>query len=295
MWRYSIVLGLVCFSVASLAQTQKHFRVESDRSFKVVALDYSASSGTCYMGPGETEEPLAVYSSRDIEDFNYSFDKSTNNGVMDITLSLEEKNTQSFSQSISSKVFDKSSEVDNVWKVFLAEDLPYELDLTFGIGTAFIDLSGISVKTMSIQTGSADVNVGYLSSFSNPIEMEEMVVKVDLGNLNVRQLYKTKAKTVTAEVGFGNMLLDFTEAPEVASHVKASVGAGNLEILIPRFDCPIIIKVKSSMLCDVKLTKSFREIKEDVFVNESYDEDADNLLEFDVDVAMGNIVFREKK
>ena len=295
MWRYSIVLGLVCISVASLAQTQKHFRVESDRSFKVVALDYSASSGICYMGLGETEEPLAVYSSRDIEDFNYSFNKNTNNGVMDITLSLEEKNTQSFSQSISSKVFDKSDEVDNVWKVFLAEDLPYVLDLTYGIGTAFIDLSGISVKKMSVHTGSADVNVGYLSSFSNPIEMEEMEVKVDLGNLNVRQLYKSKAKTVTAEVGFGNMLLDFTEAPEFASHVKASVGAGNLEILIPRYDCPIIIKVKSSMLCDVKLTKSFREIKEDVFVNESYDEDADNLLRFEVDVAMGNIVFREKK
>ena len=296
MWRYSLLLGLVCITVIPVvAQTQKHFRVESNRSYKIISLDYSASSGVCYMGPGESEEPLAVYSSKDIEDFNYSFDKNSNNGNMAITLKLEEKNTQSFSQSISSRVFDESKDEENIWKVFLSEEIPYRLDLTYGIGAAYIDLSGISVEELKVHTGSADVNIGYLTSFSNPIEMEKMFVKVDLGNVNVRQLYKAQAKEIVAEVGFGNMLLDLAETPTVSSHIKASVGAGNLEILIPRYGCPIIIKVKSSMLCDMKLTKSFREIEDDVFVNEDYDEDAENLLKFDVDVALGNIIFKEKK
>ena len=296
MWRNSLLLGLVCVTVTSVvAQSQKHFRVENSRSYKVISLNYSASSGVCYLGPGDSEEPLAVYSSKDIEDFNYSFDKNTNNGNMTITLKLEEKNTQSFSQSISSRVFDKTNDEENIWKVFLSPEVPYQLDLTYGIGAAYIDLSGISVEELKVRTGSADVNIGYLTSFANPIKMEKMFIKVDLGNVSVRQLYKARASEIVAEVGFGNMLLDLAEAPVESSHVKASVGAGNLEILIPRYDCPIIIRVKSSMLCDVRLSKSFREIEDDVFVNDDYDADADNLLRFDVDVALGNIIFKEKK
>lgn len=282
-------------SVAVVAQTQQHFKVESSRSYKVISLNYSASSGVCYMGPGETGDPLSVYSSKDIEDFNYSFDKNSNNGNMAINLELEEKNKQSFSQSISSRVFENNNEEENVWKVFLTEEVPYRLNLNYGIGAAFIDLSGLSVERLKVHTGSANVNIGYLTSFANPIEMKEMFVKVDLGNVKVRQLYKARAKKIIAEVGFGNMLLDLAETPTIASHIRASVGAGTLEILIPKSDCPIIIHVKSSMLCDVKLTKSFIEIEDNVFVNADYDEDADNLLRFDVDVALGNIIFKEKK
>lgn len=295
MWRYSLLLGLVFLGGIGIAQPQEHFRIENSREYKSISLNYTASSGTCYLGAGKTDEPLSVHSARDIEDFNHRFNKNLNNGELDIKLKLEEKNTQSFSQSISSKMFDKSEESSNIWKVFLTEDLPYDLDLKYGIGTAFIDLSGISVRRMKIQTGSADVNVNYLSSFANPIEMEELFVKVDLGNVNIRQLIKTKARKVTAEVGFGNLLLDLSELSEKSCDVRASVGAGNLEILIPKSGSAILVKVKSSMLCDVRLTKSFREIEEDVFVNEDYDEDAENLVTFDVDVAMGNIIFKEKK
>ncbi|VAW26896.1 hypothetical protein MNBD_BACTEROID06-1003, partial [hydrothermal vent metagenome] len=120
-------------------------------------------------------------------------------------------------------------------------------------------------------------------------------VKVDLGNIVVRKLYMSRAKYVYAEVGFGNMLLDLTETPTVASQVKASVGAGTLEILIPKNDCSVIIKIKNTMLCNVHLTKSFREISNNVYVNEEYDESATNQLTFDVDVSLGNIIFKEKR
>ena len=49
------------------------------------------------------------------------------------------------------------------------------------------------------------------------------------------------------------------------------------------------------MLCDVKLTKSFRELEDNVFINMDIDEDSDNMLEFDVDVSFGSIIFKEKK
>lgn len=289
------MLGLVCLAGSSKAQVTKHFKIENNNRYKTVTLNYTSSSGACYVGPGESDEPIAVYSDRDIDDFNHSFDKSTYNNSLEINLSIEAKNRQTFSQSISSKVFRGEKPTDNTWKVFLTEDIPYNLNLNYGIGEAFIDLSDIKVNRFNVKTGSADVNIGYLTDMPNPIVMDTFNVKVDLGNVVVRKLYMARAENVKAEVGFGSMLLDLSEAPSVPSHVRASVGAGSMEILIPKSDCSVVVKIKDSMLCDVRLTKSFREISDNVYVNEEYDEDSDNQLSFDVDVSLGSITFKEKR
>jgi hypothetical protein len=295
MWRYFFYLALVCVVSSSTAQVQKHFKIEHNSRYKSVTLNYGSSSGICYISPGESDEPIAVYSDRDIDEFNHTFNKSTYNNDLEINLDLEDKNRQTFSQSISNKVFSNTSPEDNTWKVFLTEDIPYDLNLIFGVGEAYIDLSGIKVDKFSVRTGSADVNIGYLTNMPNPVVMDTFNVKVDLGNVVVRKLYMSRAQYINAEVGFGTMQLDLTEPPSVPSEVKASVGAGTLEIFIPKNDCSVLIKIKDSMLCDVRLTRSFREISDNVFVNEEYDENASNQLVFEVDVSLGNIIFKEKR
>lgn len=289
------MVGVVCLAGSSTAQVQKHFKIENNSRYQAVTLNYTSSSGVCYVSPGESDEPIAVYSDRDIDEFNHSFNKSTNNNSLEIDLAIEAKNKQTFSQSISSKVFRGEKPQDNTWKVFLTEDIPYNLNLNYGVGEAYVDLSALKVNRFHVRTGSADINIGYLTDMPNPIVMDTFNVKVDLGNVVVRKLYMARAENVKAEVGFGSMMLDLAEPPSVPSHVKASVGAGSMEILIPKSDCSIIVRIKDSMLCDVRLTKSFREISDNVYVNELYDEDSDNQLSFDVDVSLGSITFKEKR
>lgn len=291
---FPIFFGMVG-STFSFAQETKHFRVENDKNYQTITLNYSTSSGICYLALGESQDAISVFSSRDIDEFNHSFNKNPQGDNLQVKLSLDEKNNESFSQSISNKVFADSKPEDNIWKVILVEDIPYNLNLTYGIGTAFIDLAGLSVSNLSVKTGSADVNIGYLSSMPNTIEMDTMAIKVDLGNVNIRQIYQANVNNIIAEVGFGNMLLDMSEPIENSCKVSASVGAGTMEIMIPKSDAPILVKVKKSLLCDVNLTKSFKEISDNIFVNEAYLEDADNLLEFEVDVSFGSIIFKEKR
>jgi len=290
-----LLVGLVCASSALHAQVSKHFRVEQDRNYRSITLNYNTSSGICYLAQGESQDPLGVYSVRDIDDFNHSFDKNEVDGNLRIDLTLHEKNNQGISQSISDKVFSNADPDENIWKVLLTEDVAYNLNLTYGIGAAFIDLAGLSVQNLSVKTGSADVNIDYLTSMPNPIRMDTMDINVDLGNVAVRQIYLANVKNISAEVGFGNMLLDLAEPVDQPCNVVASVGAGSLEILIPKGEIPILIRVKESMLCDVRLTKSFKEIEDNVFINMDIDKDSDNMLVFDVDVSFGSIVFKEKK
>jgi hypothetical protein len=295
MWRIGLLVGMVCSSVMVLAQESKHFRVEQNHKYHSITLNYSSSSGVCYLAQGDEQDVLSVFSTRDIDDFNHSFDRQESSNNLIIDLSLDEKNNETFSQSISNKVFAKSKPEDNIWKVILTEDIPYNLNLSYGIGAAFIDLAGLSVSNLKVKTGSADVNIGYLTSMPNSITMDAMDIKVDLGNVNVRQIYLSNVRKISAEVGFGNMLLDLAEPMDESCYVQASVGAGTLEILIPKGKIPVVIRVKKSMLCDVKLTKSFKEIEENVFANMEFDASDPNLLEFDVDVSFGNIIFKEKR
>ena len=296
MRRYLILLGvgLLC-SIQLFSQVRKQFFIDDSGDFKKVKLSFSLPSGTCYISPKDTPHPLNVYTNLDIENFDHKFVKEISNGVYNVELDLREKGSDDYSQSISYKLFKKSEATDNqIWKLYLSKQTSYILNLNFGIGDSFVDLSGLALERLNIQTGSANVKVGFLSGGENMSKMDTFKVKVDLGTLEVRRVGRSNARYVFANVGFGDLFLDYSEGTETRSDVKASVGAGNLVVAIPTDRTPVLVKVKSSMLCQVRLAPSFKEIEEDIFVNEYYSPGAKNLLTFNVDASMGNIIFKKK-
>jgi hypothetical protein len=109
----------------------------------------------------------------------------------------------------------------------------------------------------------------------------------------VKNLSLSRTRHMIADVGFGNMHLDFSAKPLVSNKIKGSVGAGNLTIVLPADETPVLIKIHESWLCSVKMPKSLKKIGENTFANASYTKDAVQALTFDLDVSMGNIVFKE--
>ena len=98
-----------------------------------------------------------------------------------------------------------------------------------------------------------------------------------------------------ADVGFGNIMLDFSNKPLISNKIKGSVGAGNLVILLPAEETPVLVKIHDSWLCSVKMPSYLKKISENTFANATYAKDAKNTLTFDVDVSMGSIVFKQKE
>ena len=286
----------ICSGLISYAQHSKYFAIENSGDFKKIVLDYSSTSGVCYVSPSTKPEALSVYGNRDIDDYNHSFDKNLEEKVLSIDLKIEDKTNENYSQSISDRMFKNDKEYNSgVWKIFLSDEKLYDLKMNFGVGDAYIDLSGLNIQNLTVNTGSADVNIGYLSGLSNQHTMDTFNVKVDLGSVQMRRLNLANAKVILAEVGFGDAYLDLSEKPSESSYIEASVGAGNLEVVVPRSGTGIKVIINSSMLCQVKLSKSFKENEPDVFINEFYEEGAENQLVFNVDVSLGTIQFKEKK
>ena len=281
--------------LSSFGQIKKQFTVESPEACQNVELKMKSKVGNCFIRPSQNADILNIYSNQDLEEYGHSFKKEMVQGTCFVKLNLETEGQKGVGQMISNQVFGSDEKVtDKLWKVYLTDSKPYSLDLVYGLGNANVDLSGLAITKLKINTGSADVNVSYASGLENQVVMDTFFVKVDVGSLNVRQLSLSKSKVVLVDVGFGNMYLDFSNKPLVNNHVKGSVGAGNLVVLLPSEDIPVLVKVNESWLCSVSLSRSLQRIGDNIFANEAYEKDPANALTFDLDVSLGKIIFREK-
>jgi hypothetical protein len=254
-----------------------------------------AKTGNCFVRPGQTSELLSIYSNQDLEEYAHTFSNEVKNAVCFVKLALEQEGQRGVSKKISYQVFGGEERTsDKFWKVYLTDSKPYSLDLDYGLGNANIDLSGLSIKKLKINTGSADVNVSYATGIENKVEMDTFFVKVDLGSLNVRQLNLSRSKVVIAEVGFGNIYLDFSNKPDVMPTVQGSVGAGNMVILLPDETVPVMVRINESWLCSINLSKGLKRIGQNTYANAAYGRNPKDALSFDLDVSMGKIIFKEK-
>lgn len=296
MRRRLVLLGAgIISSTLSISQVKKQFSVEDNTAINAVDLNFKVNNGRCYIKRGESKELLNVYSDQDYDSYAHSFEKQIVGKTCQINLALEDAKSESLSQSISYRMFGRSEEEkDKTWKVYLTDHKTYNLNLDYGVGESHIDLGGLAINKLKIHTGSADVNIGYEEDQSNLTEMDTFYVKVDLGSVNVEKLNHSKARHVIADIGFGNLMLDFTDKTEVSSTIKGSVGAGNLMIFLPKEGTPVKVKIKESWLCKVKLSNSFTKLSGNTYVNKEYTEDAKNILNFNLDVSMGSIVFKER-
>jgi len=280
---------------AVAAQVKKQFTVDNQENCKTVDLSLRAKTGNCYIRSSQTSELLNIYSNQDLEEYAHSFSNEVKGAICFVKLALEQEGQRGVGKKISYQVFGGDERIsDKFWKVYLTEDKPYTLNLDYGLGNAHVDLSGLAIKKLKINTGSADVNVAYASGMENKVEMDTFFVKVDLGSLNVKQLNLSRSKVVMAEVGFGNMYLDFSNTPEVMPSVMGSVGAGNMIIMLPDESVPVLVKITDSWLCSVNLPKSLKRIGQNAFGNAAYSRNSKNALTFDLDVSMGKIIFKEK-
>lgn len=291
-----MVCGLLAHTVSTtFAQLKPFYTIQDDGTFDAIHFTLTATSGTCHIMPKMSDVPMNIYGDPDFEKINPQFQSWTDNRMNFVDLLLEDYNSSGFSKSISYNMFGPEKKGKNNWEIALADNKEYWLNLNYGIGQAVVDLSGISVKNLNIKTGSADVAVDYLSDLGNKIAMDTFYVKVDLGSLEARKMHLSRAKNIITDIGFGNVTLDFSDTPTTKSTIKSMVGAGSLEVFIPKNDTPVIIYMNNSPLCSVKLPKGYEEVDDNVYVSPSYSSMADNLLTFEIDVALGNASFRYSK
>lgn len=289
------VVTLVLLSIFSAdalqAQLRRFYSLQNPNSYDSVDFTLKATSGISFFRHVNGGNPLNIFGNPDLDRINPSFEIDVVNRTCQVNLNLSEFRKSVVGDGlVYAMMSSKEEDEENYWKFLLNDQKVYNLNLNYGIGSSDIDLSGTHVSGLQITTGSADVTVNYRGGETNLSEMDTFMIKVDLGSIIAHDLERSRARNLIAEIGFGQAVLDFRNPVEKSCNVKATVGAGKLEVLLP-INSPVIIHMKESPLCNITMAEGYEEMEKGVYVNMLYAADALNLLTFDIEVSMGVISF----
>jgi hypothetical protein len=293
MHRLIVLLAVVgMMNEKALAQTKEHFTVENSSSTDKIHFFLKAASGTHEIRTRKGENPINIMGNHNNELTTCDFGNRKDGNIDKAWFTLKDNGKEDFSAKLSKIFGKKETDEDNYWNVYLANNKPYQLDLNYGVGKAYVDLSNIAVENCRIYSGNAHVKVGYLSMAENLTKMDTFQVSVELGDVEIEKLDLARAKNIMAEVGIGTLVLDFDDKPESGSDIWARVGAGTLYIHLPQEEIPMIVKMKGTSYNKFKLPSGFKRLEDNVFVSANYDEEAKDLLTFHIDLSMGSVIFK---
>ncbi|HEV7588198.1 MAG TPA: LiaF domain-containing protein [Longimicrobium sp.] len=114
----------------------------------------------------------------------------------------------------------------------LTPRVPLELSLAFGAGEADVELGGLALQDVHLQTGASRTNV----SFAAPNRVAARRVKVEAGAAEVRVsgLGNTRSPRFEFSGGMGETTLEFGGAWTRSATAQIDMGVGSVRLRIPR-------------------------------------------------------------
>ena len=164
----------------------------------------------------------------------------------------------------------------------LARDIAMDLSMEFGAVKADIELGGLGLTGLHIETGASQTTL--VVSEPNREAMAEASLEVGAAEFTARQLGNLNASRIEVDAGLGDIDLDFTGEWQRDARVSVDMGLGALTLRFPKGLGVRLVK-------DTFLTSLDSEglVKRgDAYYSLDYDE-ADYQVTVDVDAAFGSI------
>lgn len=114
----------------------------------------------------------------------------------------------------------------------LTPDLPLDVNFRFGAAEARIELGGLRLRRVDIETGATDSRIGF--SKPNPIRMEKLGIEAGATKLQVRGLGNANIESLAVKGGVGEITLDFTGRWNGDTNASIDLGLGKVLLRIPR-------------------------------------------------------------
>jgi hypothetical protein len=126
----------------------------------------------------------------------------------------------------------------------LGTDRPFRLELDTGASEVDLDLSGVRLDGLQVRAGAGKVTIAVHRP--NPVEMDEVSVRMGAGALEASGLGNLAAARLRAETGAAGVVLDLRG--ELRRHLEARISAGmsGLRVTVPD-DRPVRITSETTL------------------------------------------------
>jgi hypothetical protein len=160
------------------------------------------------------------------------------------------------------------------------------LYVDLGVGASRLDLSGLSLTGVDINSAFSDVTVTY--SQPNQVTMEKMNIHAAKANLVLKNLEYARAEMVTLQNDMGEtkVIIGNGYFPQSTFFIQSGVGSCSLIIHKKQ---PVQIILRKGFFSSLELPDSYELISKDVYANQAYIRNPEKGMKIICNIDFGNI------
>ena len=245
------------------------FRQRASES--ALAVDVRYGAGTLLIEPGAAEELYRVGMRYDSD----VFEPLTKYDSGRLEVGVEGRGSG----------IDMNNNETGEMRLALSPVVPLDLDLEFGAVDADLELGGLRISAISLETGASDTEI--IFSRPNPIACERLEISMGAAALRARGLANANCARVTFEGGVGDVTLDFSGEWRRDMAADLTIALGSAKLLVPE-DIGVRVE-KETFLTD--FDRSRFEERDGIYYSSNW-ESASRRLTVDAEGAFGSIEIR---
>lgn len=154
---------------------------------------------------------------------------------------------------------------ENQWDIRLAPRVPMRLKMSLGAARSRVDLTGLALTDLSIETGASDMTLRV--SGPNSARLERFLLRAGAANVEVTGIGYLRPRQVTVEGGVGNLTLDFTGPWSESANVDIKAGVGSITLRFPQ-DVGVRVLVEGN-LGNIQADSGWR-LSDSAYINGAY-------------------------
>jgi hypothetical protein len=267
---YSALQFEYSYELPKSKEQELHVRVESSLNKIVVSKGDKNSICTIKYNNKEEEIPEAIV----------SYKIHNNVGYLNIQINEEDESSDYWNMHYNPN----SYYVPKVFYITLNNSIPIKLDLHLGAGYGKIDMTGLQLLDVKLETGAAETVV--MCNEPNPVVMETFRIDAGLSKFRAYNIGNANFKNLYFEGGVGSYFFDFNGALRREAFIKMELGLGSMSMVIPR-NIGASVKYDEGFLSSHSF-EDFKEIGDGKFVSGNY-YNSDGRLNIKIESGLGSI------
>ncbi len=188
-------------------------------SAKEVDLSLSFGGGKLTLNPGATGDLVSGTATYNVADFKPTVKTEGT------TATIEQGNLKI------DGLPNFKDDIKNEWDLKLNESKPLNLKIQAGAYTGRYELGGISLSTLTINDGAADVNLAFTKA--NPVELGSFEYTTGASSVTLEGLGNANMDTMTFRSGAGSYRLDFSGDLKRDMEVHIESGISTVTLVVP--------------------------------------------------------------